>query len=209
MPYWRSQPVSPAGLSPHASAAWSHRPMPQFSERSSSIPPLSRFGGGCRGQGGTPDEVNDQTVTAEGMASDDLAARRPYRVCAWDGFRVCGWGDRLPRSDSAVLCRDPRNLRPLPGDGRGLVASPSTGWEARMTVCQYGQLEQQWRRCPHRSFAHALGPHWCRMGPRASYKDRLDPGFSARSPGKSEARPCPRCGFSGFCSAAAPVRSYE
>jgi hypothetical protein len=49
------------------------------------------FPGGSRTQFGTADENNYPTVTAEGMAGYDLAARRPYRIRVRDGFPAGPW----------------------------------------------------------------------------------------------------------------------
>ena len=102
----RSQPVLPAGLSPHGSAAWSHRLTPRSSAWLVSTPHSSQFGGGCRDQVGTADEDNHATITAARMADHDVAASGPYRVCARDRFCLRDGGHPLSGSNGAALCRD-------------------------------------------------------------------------------------------------------
>ena len=133
MPHWRSQPVSSAGLSPHGSTGWSRRLTPRFSEPLFSIPHSSRFGGGCRDQVGTADEDNHAAVIATGMASHDVAARGPCRVCARDRFCLRDRGQPLSGSNCATVRRNTWNRRPLPGDGHHVVAPSSTWWEAQVT----------------------------------------------------------------------------
>jgi hypothetical protein len=79
MPRWRLQPVWPAVLSLHGSAASSRRLMPQSLEQRLSIPRSLLFGDGCRGGAGSADEDNYPTVAAEGMASSDLERASPAR----------------------------------------------------------------------------------------------------------------------------------
>jgi hypothetical protein len=133
MPHLRSQPASLAGLSPLESMGWSRRLTPRFSAWPSSIPHCSRFGVGCPALFGTTDENNDSAITAASMAGHDVAAGGPRRVRARDRFCVRNRGDSLSGRDRAALCRDTRNRRPLPGDGRDVAASGFIG-KAQLTV---------------------------------------------------------------------------
>jgi hypothetical protein len=75
---------------------------------------------------GIDDENNNATVTAEGVASYNVASGRPYRVPAWDGFRVCNLVEQLSSRARTGLCGDLWNGRALPANGRDVVAHPST-----------------------------------------------------------------------------------
>ena len=99
-----------------------------------SIPHSLLFGDGCRGEAGITDEDNYPTVAAEGMASSDLAARRAYRIRAWDGLRLRGRCDLLSADDGTALCCCPWSRRSLSGDGHGVVAPPSTRRRAPMMI---------------------------------------------------------------------------
>jgi hypothetical protein len=58
---------------------------------------------GCPDYVGSADEDDNSTVTAAGMATDDMAARRSHRVCSRDRFCLRRRGGRAPASNSATL----------------------------------------------------------------------------------------------------------
>jgi len=134
IPYWRLQPVWPAVLSLHGSAASSRRLMPRPLEQWLSIPHSLLFGDGYRGGAGTADENSYPAVTTQGMASPDLAACWSYRVRTRDWLCLRGRVEQLCAGNGTALCRDLWRVRPLPGDGRGVVEPPSTRRRAPMMI---------------------------------------------------------------------------